>query len=91
MYGFSMAAYISIMTWWPMGMAFIVQSIDLSAFNHTIYEYAFFWSMMGPFALNWMVPVYHAFKAMDSEDEISFESLWFPLGWTLYTVGQMIF
>jgi len=24
MYGFSLASYVSMMTWWPMGIAFIV-------------------------------------------------------------------
>ena len=67
-----MAAYISMMTWWPVGVAFIIQSIDLTAFTHQIFEYAFFFSMMGPFALNWIVPVYHAFRVMDSEDELQF-------------------
>lgn len=87
MYGFNMASYVSMMTWWPMGMAFIIQTSELSAFNHRIYEYAFYWSMLGPFAFNWAVPIYHAFKAIDSRDELTLESLWFPLGWVAYTIG----
>jgi hypothetical protein len=63
----------------------------MNKFNHRIYEYAFYWSMLGPFAFNWAVPIYHAFKAIDSHDEMTLEALWFPLGWVAYTIGQMIF
>jgi hypothetical protein len=90
-YGVAAAAYVTFATWWPLIMAWIAIQIKQTSTTIELFDKAVVWSLLGPFAGNFCVFAYHAFRIEELERGFRVQQLIFPAIWFAWTGLSMVF